>query len=97
MNGLTMPQYDWDKEKRLSNLQKHKLDFRSAGRVYESPNKITTMDPYPREERLRDYAAINGTVRVLIYTMHGETVRCISFRAAEPHEERWYYEEIANR
>jgi uncharacterized DUF497 family protein len=94
-----MSEYEWDEEKRRANLQKHKLDFRAAGRVYESQNKITTMDPYPHEERFRDYAAINGTVRVLIYTLRrgGEVVRFISFRAAEPHEERWYYEEINNR
>ena len=90
-------EYDWDETKRRSNLRKHKLDFRRAELVYEHPNKITVDDPYPDEVRFRDYAAINGRVRVLIYTMRGETVRCISFRAAEPHEESWYYEEIANR
>src|SRR5687768_8023864 len=91
--------YEWDPEKRKSNLKDHKLDFRSAKLVYESPNKLTTLDPHPDEERFRDYAAIRGVVRVLIYTYRrgGKVVRVISFRAAEPLEENWYYEEIRNR
>jgi len=89
--------YDWDKEKRRANLKNHKLDFRDAWQIYEHPNKVTVMDPYPHEERFRDYAAIKGTVRMLVYTMRDEAVRCISFRAAEPDEESWYYEEITNR
>lgn len=92
-----MPLYQWDEDKRILNLRKHRLDFRRASLVYEHPNKITVDDPFPDEERFRDYAAVNGEVRVLIYTMRGSTVRCISFRAAQPHEERWYYEEITNR
>jgi uncharacterized DUF497 family protein len=36
--------YEWDEAKRLANLKKHKLDFDSAWRVYEHPNKVTVAD-----------------------------------------------------
>jgi uncharacterized DUF497 family protein len=59
--------YEWDEEKRIANLKKHKLDFNVARRVYEHPNKITVADKYPYEERFRDLAEVNGKVRLLVY------------------------------
>lgn len=92
-----MPRYTWDADKRIANLRNHKLDFRAAWRVYEHPNKVTVADPYPNEDRFRDFAEIDRTVRLLVYTMRGNVVRCISFRAATRRERDFYYEEIANR
>jgi uncharacterized protein len=89
--------YDWDEQKRLSNLARHRLDFRDAWRVYEDPNKITVGDPYPNELRLRDFAEVDGTVYFLVYTMREEVVRCISFRLAHRKERRFYYEQLQNR
>ncbi len=89
--------YDWDEEKRRTNLRKHDLDFEDAWRIYEHPRKVTFEDEYPYEERYRDFAEINGTVRLLVYTIRGKKVRCISFRAATRAEQEIYYEEIKNR
>ena len=33
--------YEWDEDKRRSNLADHKLDFRDAWRVYEALDKVT--------------------------------------------------------
>jgi uncharacterized DUF497 family protein len=92
-----MPRYEWDEEKRFANLKKHKLDFRVARYVYEHPDKVTVADQYPYEERFWDLAEVNGAVRLLVYTMRGSVVRCISFRPTTPSERRFYYEEIKNR
>lgn len=92
-----MPEYTWDHVKRLANLEKHGLDFNAAWRVYEDPNKVTIGDPYPNEERFRAIAEIDGTVRLLVYTMRGNTIRIISFRAARRRERSFYYAEIQNR
>jgi uncharacterized DUF497 family protein len=92
-----MPRYEWDEDKRLANLRKHGLDFNAAWRVYEHPAKVTVEDIYPHEERYRDFAVVDGAVKLLIYTMRGQRVRYISYRAATRNEREYYYEQIKNR
>lgn len=83
--------FEWDENKRLSNLESKGLDFREAWRVYESPHKITLKSPYPDEKRLIDMAEIEGKVALLVYTYRHHHVRCISFRYAKTKERRIYY------
>lgn len=89
-----MIEYEWDEAKRLYNLKRRGLDFREAWRVYEAPAKITLKSPYLHEERWIDMAEVDGRVVLLVYTMRGEAVRCISFRPAKRGKEReLYYEQ----
>ncbi len=86
-----MTEYEWDESKRLSNLSDHKLDFADAWRVYEAIDKVTYRSLYPAEERWIDLAEVEGVVLLLVYTMRGEAVRCISFRRAKRGKERDLY------
>jgi uncharacterized protein len=83
--------YEWDEAKRLTNLSEHKLDFEDAWRVYEAENKVTYRSAYPHEERWVDLAEVEGVVLLLVYTMRGDAVRCISFRRARRGRERSLY------
>jgi uncharacterized DUF497 family protein len=83
--------YEWDEAKRLANLFEHKLDFEDAWRVYEATDKVTYQSLYPHEERWIDLAEVEGVVLLLVYTIRGETVRCISFRRARRGRERRLY------
>jgi uncharacterized protein len=85
--------YEWDEAKREQNLQKHGLDFADAYLVYENPEKLTLLSPFPEEDRRMDYALVEvqGRVLVLVYTQREERVRCISFRVAS-RKERILYE-----
>ena len=83
--------YEWDEAKRLANLSEHKLDFEDAWRVYEATDKVTYQSLYLHEERWIDLAEVEGVVLLLVYTMRGETVRCISFRRARRGRERRIY------
>jgi uncharacterized DUF497 family protein len=85
--------YEWDEDKRLSNLEQHGLDFRSAYLVYENPGKLTLKSPYSHEPRLVDIAEVEGRTVTLIYTLRREAVRCISFRYAKRKERRIYDEQ----
>jgi uncharacterized DUF497 family protein len=85
--------YEWDEHKRLTNLSQHELDFRDAWRVYEHAYKLTLQSLYSHEQRLIDIADVNGRVLILVYTMRGATIRCISFRYAKRKERRLYYEQ----
>lgn len=86
--------YEWDENKRQSNLEKHGLDFNDAHLVYESPCKLTLPGKTKAEPRLHDLAEIEDAVVVLscIYTLRGKTVRIISFRQASATERKLYYE-----
>lgn len=86
-----MIEYEWDEAKRLTNLSEHKLDFGDAWRVYEAEDKVTYKSSYLHEERWIDLAEIEGMVLLLVYTMRGEAVRCISFRRARRGRERSLY------
>jgi uncharacterized DUF497 family protein len=83
--------YEWDEAKRLTNLSEHKLDFEDAWLVYEATDKVTYRSLYPHEERWIDLAEVEGVVLLLVYTMRGETVRCISCRCARRGRERRMY------
>jgi uncharacterized protein len=88
-----MIEYEWDEDKRLSNLERHGLDFRKAALVYENPGKLTLKSRYSHEPRLVDIAEVEGRAMVLVYTLRSEAVRCISFRYAKRRERRIYDEQ----
>lgn len=86
----------WDETKRLSNLEKHGLDFKDAHLVYDNPDKCTYDSSRLDERRWMDIAVavIHGRLLALIYTERGDQVRLISFRPAS-REEREQYEQDA--
>jgi uncharacterized DUF497 family protein len=83
--------YEWDEAKRRTNLSEHKLDFEDAWQVYEAENKVTYKSAYPHEERWVGLAEVEDVVLLLVYTMRGDAVRCISFRRARRGRERSLY------
>jgi hypothetical protein len=84
--------YEWDEAKREANLKKHKLDFRDAYLVYDSPDKITYRQSRGTEQRYKDIALVKiaGNVLCLVYTLRARNVRVISFRYASRRERRIY-------
>jgi len=87
-----MIEYQWDEAKRQRNLELRALDFRDAWRVYEDQGKITLESPYADEQRFIDMAEVNDRVLLLVYTLRGDSVRCISFRYASRKERRLFDE-----
>ena len=85
---------DWDEAKRISNLKDHEFDFENACLVFECPKKFTTSSDRSGETRWMDIAEVAGKVLALVYTIRGETVRIISYRAASRKERTFYYENI---
>ncbi len=84
--------YEWDEAKRESNLQKHGLDFAIADLVYEADFKVTveTTRELGLERRYMDLAEVEGVILVLIYSLRGKAIRCISMRPAKRRERRRY-------
>jgi uncharacterized DUF497 family protein len=85
-------EFEWDEEKAVTNLRKHRVDFADAALVLEDELASTMRDLYSeREERFvtlgRDP---NGRLLVVVYTWRGERARLISAREATSKERRDY-------
>lgn len=84
--------FEWDPVKYAKNLRKHGIDFNDAKRVFQDPNAVIVEAPHPDEQRWQITGEIQPQILVVIFTeRHGETIRMISARLAEPHERRTYY------
>lgn len=86
--------YEWDENKRASNLIKHKLDFVDAMAVFDDPNRIEKIDTRENygEIRIRTIGMIKDELVVtVIYTGRNNRTRIISARRAKQKERREYY------
>lgn len=85
--------FEWDDEKAASNLIKHRVSFALAVRAFYDPNRLECHDV--REDYGEDRfltIGIVGTLELAVtYTMRDDTVRIISARKVEPHEQRDYW------
>jgi hypothetical protein len=84
--------YEWDERKRISNLEKHDLDFFDADIVFESSH-VVTLSPHSSEEGFLATGTFKGRFVTVVYTMRAEAIRIISFRRAR-HEERDAYQKL---
>jgi uncharacterized protein len=85
--------YQWDKEKALTNLRKHGIDFADAVSVFSDDLAITTPDGRFDEERFITIGLdALGRVLVVVYTWRGQKIRLISARPATRQERRQYEE-----
>lgn len=82
--------FEWDENKRLTNLAKHKLDFVDARLLFDGRAAITAPSKYPAETRFVTTAMIAGRFYSAIWTWRGDACRIISFRRARDAEERAY-------
>ena len=91
-------EYEWDENKRQSNLEKHGLDFIIAYQIYESVEKLIIPSNYANEPRWIDIAPVGKerVVLTLVYTYREERVRIISLRKASIQERRLYNENRKN-
>ncbi len=91
--------FEWDERKRLSNIERHGLDFVEAERMFESPmlTALDTRQDYG-EDRWIGVGISNGRVLVVAFTQRneGRTVRIISLRKALSHERKAFEEILGN-
>ena len=89
--------FEWDENKRLSNLRKHKIDFVDAEKIFYGTT-ITIEDDRESygEQRFVTFGNLQGCVVAVVHTETDETIRIISMRKATKHEERGYYAAITN-
>jgi uncharacterized DUF497 family protein len=86
-------EFEWDEEKRQSNLKKHGIDFVRACQIFEGYTVEFEDSRYNYgEERFMAIGETGGQVLTVVYTLRGEVIRLISARKAKKNEREIYYE-----
>jgi len=85
--------YEWDEDKRLSNIAKHGVDFADAVGVLEDPAALTVEDDSAQFEA--SYVTLGsdflGRILYVVWTEPSvDCLRLISARKASPGEARQY-------
>lgn len=88
-------EFEWDENKRQSNLSKHGIDFVDAAKIFNRPVLERVDNRYDYEEtRIVALGEVNGVVLFVVYTWRGEIRRIISARRATKRERNKYYQTI---
>lgn len=86
--------FEWDADKARINLEKHKVRFEVAAKVFLDPDRIQVTDDRfdYGEKRLITFGRIDGRLYVVVFTEieHTRTIRLISARKANARERRRY-------
>ena len=87
--------FSWDEQKREENWNLRKVDFAEAIGIFYDAAVIEAIDSREDygEDRFIIVGMVEGRLLFVAYTMRGETIRIISARGAEPHEQRRYHED----
>jgi uncharacterized protein len=88
-------EFEWDENKRQSNLSKHGIDFVRAASIFNSPILEKEDNRYDYDEsRLIAIGEANGVILFVVYTVRGSIYRIISARRATKREQQQYYQNI---
>ena len=86
-------EFEWDPDKAVSNVRKHRIDFETGVKVFEDVFRLEY--DQPDNVDVMRYAVtglVEGRLLVVTYTVRGEVYRIISARLADRHERRDYHE-----
>ena len=89
-------QYTWDERKNRVNRRKHGIDFADAPTMFNHP-MVTFLDQKKEygEDRWVGIGLLSDILAVVVFTEpNAETVRIISARNANQHEQNIYATEI---
>jgi uncharacterized DUF497 family protein len=82
-------EFTWDEAKRLSNIEKHHLDFIDVWQVFDGDHIKGPAKPGKSgEERFLVTGLIDGLYVTGIFTMRDTVTRVISLRRARANERR---------
>ena len=82
----------WNEVKRQANLKKHGLDFADAEIVFSGGVFTFEDDRFAYgEQRFISLGLLGSVVVVMAHTESEDTVRLISMRKAEKHEQQLYF------
>jgi uncharacterized DUF497 family protein len=85
--------FECDPHKARANLEKHGVPFEYAVHVFSDPERLERHDGRTDygEDRYLTIGLVEDRELVVVYTMRNETVRLISARKADRHEQLDYW------
>ncbi len=88
--------FEWDENKNVINIRKHKIDFVDVPQVFKQPVAIDYDDRRDYgEDRWIGLGLLHSVVVVVVFTEpESDTIRIISARKANQNECKRYYEQI---
>ena len=91
-------EFEWDENKRQSNIIKHKIDFAEAVTIYDGDyNMYQDLRADYGEKRYVTIGLLQGIEIAVIHTPRNGKRRIISARRARVKERKLYYDKINNR
>jgi uncharacterized DUF497 family protein len=83
--------FTWDKDKRLTNIQKHGIDFLGAHMVFDGYTVTMEDDRLPYgAQHFVTLGFLGGRLVAVVHTEREDTIRIISIRKATRYEQRLY-------
>lgn len=90
--------FEWDEEKRLSNIRKHGIDFADVWRFFESERVVFSDNRFDYNElRFVSIGMLAARIVTITYTENDEMIRIITARKSTKNEQNKYIREITNR
>lgn len=84
------PEFEWDEGKRLSNLQKHGVDFDRARSLFDGRATVTGRSVVSVEIRFLTTGKLDDSFVTVVWTRRAGAIRLISARSARDAEKRAY-------
>jgi len=87
--------FEWDENKRLSNIRKHGIDFADVPSIFELDTVTVIDDRFEHDEiRYQTLGLLKARVIMVVHTESETVIRIISARKANKYEEETYFKEI---
>lgn len=83
--------FEWDEQKRRSNIEKHGLDFISAAEIFDGRPIVTAQSTSLEEERFLTVGNLNDRFMTVVWTWRGDAIRLISARRARDQEIKQFH------
>jgi len=86
--------YEWDEEKRQTNIEKHGIDFIRVKEMWNYPVcEFVSLQTGHNEKRLLAIGRLGEFYITVVYTWRGNNKRIISARKARKNEQKYYQDE----
>lgn len=80
--------FEWDEQKRRSNIEKHGLDFITAAEIFDGRSIVTAQSASLQEERFLTVGNLDDRFITVVWTWRVDVIRLISARRARSQDVR---------
>ena len=83
-------EFEWDEAKRLSNIEKHGIDFFRARSIFDGRPRTELISSRGDEKRFVSTADLDDRIVTVVWIKRRKVIRLISVRGARDAEKRQY-------